>query len=133
MQTINVSKFARHLAGYQQCKPDYKQPHKDAIMNMCEHLPHGSGLDCGVIFNFDESTPDKLVFMADFHHINDSGYYDGWSKHKVIITPSLQYGLSLRITGLDRNYIKDYLHELFSVVFSFDPSEPTFEPVTSQE
>lgn len=76
-------------------------------------LPSGSGIDSGVKFDFDASTPEKLVFDFGYHHMNDGGYYDGWTNHSLIVTPSLQFGFSLRITGKDRNDTKDYLHEIF--------------------
>ena len=34
-------------------------------------------------------------------------------EHQIIVTPDLEFGISLRITGLDRNDIKDYLAEVF--------------------
>jgi hypothetical protein len=46
--------------------------------------------------------------------MNEGGYYDGWTEHQVIITPSLQHGFDVRVTGQDRNEIKDYLAELFT-------------------
>ena len=80
-----------------------------------EHMPSGSGIDSGTKLDLDESTSEKLVFTFGFHHMNDAGVYDGWTDHKAIVTASLQFGFSLRITGRDRNGIKDYLHETFGV------------------
>jgi trehalose utilization protein len=79
------------------------------IVNNC--LPHGSGIDSGIQLDFEQSTGEKLIFTTEFHHMNDVGYYDGWTSHQVIVTPSLQFGLNLHITGRNRNDIKDYLHE----------------------
>ena len=77
------------------------------------NLPSGSGIDSGVKFDFDASTPEKLVFLFGFHHMNEVGYYDGWTDHSLIVTPSLQFGFHIRITGKDRNDVKDYLYETF--------------------
>jgi len=74
-------------------------------------LPHGSGIDTDL--DLSNSTPQRLVIMFGFHHMNDNGMYDGWTNHSVIVTPCLQNGFSLRITGKDRNGIKDYLADLF--------------------
>jgi hypothetical protein len=128
MKPINVSKFARHLAAFTQCKEEYKQPHEDAIEEYLEFLPHGSGIDSGVVFVWKDSKPDKLVFTFGYHHMDENGGYDGWTHHELIITPDLQHGYKIKITGKDRNNTKEYLYELFSEVFSFDPSEPTFAP-----
>lgn len=77
------------------------------------HMPSGSGFDSGTTLDLDRSAPERLVFKADYHHMNDGGFYDGWTRHEVIVTPSLASGFSLRITGRDRNEFKDYAHEVF--------------------
>jgi len=69
-------------------------------------------------FDFDASTPEKLVFLFGFRHMNDVGYHDGWTDHQLIVTPSLQFGFHIRITGKDRNQTKDYLHETFQYALS---------------
>jgi hypothetical protein len=71
--------------------------------------PSGSGIDCGTKILLDECSAEKLVFQANFHHMNDVGYYDGWTEHKIIVTPSLAHGFNLRVTGRNRNDIKEYL------------------------
>ena len=81
-------------------------------------LPSGSGIDSAPKFDFDASTPEKLVFNFGYHHMNDGGYYDGWTDHSLIVTPSLQFGFHLRITGKDRKQIKDYLYEIFQYALS---------------
>lgn len=89
--------------------------HEDRIEAIVKaNLPHGSGFDSGTKFDFEQSTPDRLIFGADFHHMNDGGYYDGWSIHQVIVTPSLAFGFNIRITGRDRRQIKDYIAETFN-------------------
>jgi hypothetical protein len=82
------------------------------------NLPSGSGIDSAPKFDFDASTPEKLVFDFGYHHMNDGGYYDGWTDHQLIVTPSLQFGFHLRITGKDRNQVKDYLYETFQSALS---------------
>lgn len=78
-----------------------------------QHMPSGSGFDSGTKLDEDASTPDKLVFLTSFHHMNDCGMYDGWTEHKVTVTPSLAFGYDLRVSGRDRNGIKDYIAETF--------------------
>lgn len=80
-----------------------------------EHLPSGSGFDAGTSFDFDASTPDKLAFNTSFHHMDEHGGYSGWSEHRVIVSPSLAFDFNLRITGKDKNTIKDYISELFNI------------------
>ncbi len=86
------------------------------------HLPSGSGFDAGCKL-LDESTPEKLVFSADFHHLSDRGYYIGWSEHKVIVRPCLAWGFTLKVTGRDRRDIKDYIAETFHYALNQEASE----------
>jgi hypothetical protein len=81
-----------------------------------EHLPSGSGFDAGTTLNEGLSTPEKLIFETSFHHMDEHGGYDGWTEHKVIVTPSLAHGCDLRVTGRDRNDIKSYIAETFAHV-----------------
>ena len=48
-----------------------------------ELLPSGSGVDNGCTINLSKSTPNKIVIQCDFHHMNENGYYDGWSYNKT--------------------------------------------------
>lgn len=85
----------------------------DLIMTM---FPSGSGFDSGT--NLEQlskpcSTPEKLIFTTSYHYMNDSGYYDGWTEHKVIVTASLQSGYNIKVTGKDKNHIKDYIGDEF--------------------
>ena len=76
------------------------------------YMPSGSGFDCGTKIDLDKSTPEKLVFYTDFHHMNE-GYYDGWTEHRITVRPSLAFGFTLTISGRNRNEIKDYIHQVF--------------------
>ena len=44
----------------------------------------------------------------------------GWTEPTIVVTPTLSSGFNLKITGRDRNQIKDYLGELFQVALSAD-------------
>ena len=94
---------------------EWKVKHEERLIALCkEYMPSGSGIDCGTKIDLDASTPDKLVFYAPYHHMNDGGMYDGWTDHSFTVTPSLQFGYRLKIGGRDRNNIKEYLHDVFS-------------------
>lgn len=92
--------------------------HHDAIDNiMREHMPSGSGFDAGTQFDACEhvdNEKDSLAFITCFHHMNDCGLYDGWTQHTVIVRPSLSHGFTLRVTGRDRNGIKEYISDVFN-------------------
>lgn len=55
---------------------------------------------------------DPKLFTALFHLMNDVGYYDGWTEHTVTVTPSFG-GVNLRISGRNRNDIKESIHQAF--------------------
>lgn len=82
-----------------------------------ESMPSGAGFDAGTRLD-NNSTPEKLVFRTSFHHMNETGMYDGWTEHNVTVRASLVHGLSLSISGRDRNGIKDYIAETFELALS---------------
>lgn len=77
-----------------------------------EHMPSGSGIDAGTKIDLDKSNGEKLVFTAGYHHMNDGGMYDGWTEHTIVVTPSFD-GINIKITGRDRNHIKEYLFDVY--------------------
>lgn len=94
---------------------EWAAKHRDRLDTLCKDmLPSGGGINAGVKFDLVRSTPDKLVFDTAYHHMNDGGYYDGWTDHTITVRASLAHGLTIAISGRDRNGIKDHLHEVFS-------------------
>lgn len=93
---------------------EWKNIHQDNVEQIVrDFLPSGAGWDSGTKLDWESSTSEKLVFCGGFHHMTGDGYYDGWTDHAIIVKPSLASDFSLRITGPDRNDIKDYLYEMF--------------------
>ncbi len=97
---------------------DWQLRHEETLEAFNDLLPSGSGIDSGTKIDIDASKPDKLVFNFSYHHMNDGGMYDGWTDHQLIVTPSLSFGFACRITGPNRNDVKDYLHEVYSSAMS---------------
>lgn len=58
------------------------------------------------------------MFETSVHHMNPDGYYDGWTEHTVTVTPSFIGRFDLKVSGRDRNGIKDYIAEVFGSVLS---------------
>jgi hypothetical protein len=83
----------------------------DRLTQLADMLPHGSGIDSGTKIDLDASHAEKIVLYTSFHHMNDGGY-DGWTEHIVTVTPSFS-SINLRISGRNRNEIKDHLYEMF--------------------
>ena len=111
--------MARTLQAYKTCvergNTEWEANHLERLERAQQHLPSGSGLDLGPRLDMDKSTPERLVFeRCSFHHMDEWGSYDGWSDHEVVVTPSLAYGCEIRVTGRDRNCIKEYIHSCFA-------------------
>jgi hypothetical protein len=92
----------------------WREKWHDKIKEIMQSSPHGSGFDSGTYIDL-EASKGKLVFNTSFHHMNEVGYYVGWTKHKVIIKPLLEYDFIVTVTGRDCNQIKDYIADVFSV------------------
>jgi len=86
--------------------------HEVAILDiMRDTAPSGSGIDNGTSIDLDKSTGNRLVFDMSFHHMDENGMYDGWTDHTIIVKPSLIFDIDVKISGRNRNNIKDYLHD----------------------
>lgn len=84
----------------------------ERIDELVRMLPSGSGIDQGTRIIQELCRPEKIVLEFEFHHINDSGMYDGWTTHTLYVTPSFS-GINLKITGRNRNDIKEYLYDTY--------------------
>lgn len=112
--------LARAIGAQKRCaetgRTEWEARHAERIAQLARRfLPSGSGLDLTPAVDVERSTEERIVICrADFHHMNEHGFYDGWTEHEVTVRPSLAYGFELRISGRDRREIKDYLHEVFA-------------------
>ena len=84
----------------------------DQLVNM---LPSGSGIDSGT--KLVSASASKIVLECSFHHMNDCGMYDGWTDHRITIRPTFD-SLDISVSGRNRNDIKEYLHEVYSLALS---------------
>ena len=111
----------RNCAQSNPVNSEWLDRHTDTIEALVkQHLPHGSGFDCGTKIDLDASHADKLVFTTEFHHMNENGYYDGWTEHTVTVNPSLQRDFNLRISGRNRNDIKEMMYQDFDYLLRTD-------------
>ena len=98
-------------------EPKFTDIWNPVLEHINSKLPGGSGFNSGSTFEIDSSSPDRLVFNTAFHHMNDVGYYDGWTGHNVIVTPTFD-GIEIRVTGKNKNDIKTLIGEMFHDVLS---------------
>lgn len=94
----NVERQARHLERIRFIERNY--------------LPSGSGLDNGTRVDIDSCRADRIVLTTAYHHMNENGYYDGWTDHVVTVRPAFD-GLEIKVSGRNRNDIKDHIAETF--------------------
>jgi hypothetical protein len=118
METKLYREIALKLTAIENCEKsgntEWHLKHSDAVNQLVkDHMPSGGGFDSGTHFAWEKSTPDKLVFETSFHHMNENGFYDGWSDHVVTVKASLAFGFTVTVSGPNRNDIKDYIAETF--------------------
>jgi hypothetical protein len=106
----------------------WAEKHAATLQRLAKELPSGSGIDCGTEVD-QRSTADRIVLTLSFHHMNESGMYSGWTSHEIIITPSFIGRFSLRITGRDRNQIKEYLSDVYSHALSVIVDAQSFDRI----
>ena len=115
--------IASTLLAYRNCQTrgnkEWEEKHGELLEEFQgNYYPSGSGFDRGTTLDLDASTPNKLIFHTSFHHMNDTGYYDGWTEHMVTITPDLFFNFAIKISGRNRNDIKEYIHETFHTMLT---------------
>jgi hypothetical protein len=128
MKTV-ASKIASLIAARVNClqsgNMDWHLRHGEALARIIrDRLPSGGGFDRGTILHESECRGgERLVLSVEFHHMDAHGGYDGWTRHKVTVYPSLVFGLDIRVSGRDRNDIKTYIHQRFYDALSAEWTE----------
>jgi hypothetical protein len=123
--TIEVLKSGR-------ASPEWQEKWRNRLDRLQDMLPSGSGIDNGTKIDFDRSSESKIVLTAGYHHMNDGGYYDGWTDHTITIRPTFR-GIDITISGRNRNEIKDYLHDVYHtaltdvIVITYDQKADSFD------
>lgn len=93
---------------------EWRNNHTSEISRLVdEYMPSGSGIDNGTAIDLGKSTGSKLVFNVAFHHMDENGFYCGWTDHTITITPSFS-NFDIRISGPNKRNIKEYLHDVYS-------------------
>ena len=96
---------------------EWELNHYNDLKKICQrYLPHGSGIDNTIpecLHGLWLISNDKMIKISiSFHHMNDGGYYDGWTDHIITVRPMFT-GIGVYISGKNRNDIKDYLSQLY--------------------
>ena len=116
--------LARTIAWEPPVGSQWRERREKELKALMDELPSGDGWDLGTKLNEEKtriganSDCERIVFYGEFHHMDENGFYDRWTNHTIVVTPSLRWGFELRVTGKDRNQIKDYLDDLFHEALS---------------
>ena len=94
------------------------------IVDIMQAAPSGGGIDSGTQFLESESMALKLLFRVWFHHVDENGYYDGWTEHRVTVRPTFN-GIDIKVSGRNRYDIKEYLTEVFEHWLTSQAPAPT--------
>lgn len=113
MHTMKLYRaLARRLAAVLRCNADWRDAHEQRIAELVDMLPHGSGIDGVRQLDRERTTPNKLVFTVEYHHMNE-GMYTHWSTLRVTVKPSLAFDIDVGVTGTDAD-TRDYIGTLFA-------------------
>jgi hypothetical protein len=116
MKTKLISRIYRDIQARKQCIKttnfEWLNKWTDHLELLNKSLPSGSGIDAGCKIDIQNSKEDKIIISFSYHHLNENGYYDGWTDHKLILRPTFDE-FSMKITGKDKNQVKDYLYDVF--------------------
>ncbi len=110
--------IAHTLDAYKRCietdNKEWEDKHEQRIKELIDELPHGSGLNSQWDLDFVRSNDSRLIFYTSYHCMDENGMYDGWVDFTLKITPSLAFGINLKITGKFGKYqdVKEYLYEI---------------------
>ena len=123
-KTPLYKKLAKCINARENCiknkNDDWIDKWDEEIDEIIDNLPHGSGIDGKTEIDLDKSNSNRIVIHSEFHHMNDGGFYDGWSNFTIVIKPSLAFDFDLEIKGAFGKYqdTRGYLEELFGTTFA---------------
>ena len=75
-------------------------------------LPIGNGIEKECVISL-KSTKKRIVIDTAYWHPNDNYETGLWTDHQVVITPSFEGEINIRVTGKNVDNIKEYINEVF--------------------
>jgi len=131
MQKVDLTKISLAMSGklnaYKKGDDTAANWWIEKINAQLANMPSGAGIDRPITMDHNRSTIEKFVFNVHYHHMDENGYYCGWTTFVLTVTPSFWQGVAISIknggTGLERrerymvNDTKEYLLDLFSECF----------------
>ena len=87
-----------------------RDPLIDEIEN--EILPSGSGFDAGCKIDREMFSRATFCLSFGYHHMNDTGFYTGWTEHTVKVRADFQSEVDLKISHV-RDPFAEYVYDTF--------------------
>ena len=91
---------------------EWQERHEQKLDELMNGAPSGSGFDSGTKLCM--ANEKAIIFETSFHHMNQDGYYEGWTDHKITVLPNLSFGFELKVSGKNKNDIKSYIADVFT-------------------
>jgi len=89
-----------------------------SLAKLVELIPSGGGIDRGPrTWDDVEISSNAIRFEVGYHHMNENGFYDGWTDHTIVIRPAFD-GVEVRVSGRNRGEVKDMLHQTMEHAFT---------------
>lgn len=114
MKETLIALIAKNCDWHKTVNDDFKEVCEDRIYELEQKLPHGAGLNSGCKIDVQNSSSDKVIIHFKYHHMNENGFYCGWTQHSMVVKPKLWNDFDLKISGKNKNLIKEYLYDLFN-------------------
>ena len=122
---VEIARIVGALSSRKNTNPEWATRWKARLDHlMADHMPNGSGFDCGITLDLDRSSEDRLYLLAPFHAMDPNGYYDGWREYRVAVRASLAFGFTLSIAGPDSDGLKDYIADTIHGALSATIADP---------
>ncbi len=119
-QRTMAQAIAETVTAYHNCvksgNAEWELRHLETLYRLERKLPRGSGVDNGTKIEL-WSAEKKIVLACSFHHMDENGFYDGWTDHTITVTPTFS-GIHVRVGGGRRNNIREYLADLYREALS---------------
>lgn len=114
----NVQALSEALQAAANCekalnRSEWLQRHRATIASILREAPSGSGIDNGTKLDEQRTGTQRIVFVVDWHRMNEHGSYCGWRTYRVTLRPTFS-GVDVDVTGRDNgDGTKDYLAEVY--------------------
>jgi len=92
-------------------------------------LPSGAGFGVPLSVSwgrpFAPGAAAPLIVVTEYHRMNDAGFYVGWVRYALKVTPSWGGGIDVTIRGPAADGLREYVAEVYHAALC-EPAEAVF-------